>query len=288
MKKSQWISAGVALLAVIIIFFFARTTPTKKNIVQETHDEHDGHDHGPAAADYTTDTILAKAREHLNTEQLNRLAQLEASITRGDVKTQQLEVYHQLSHFWGDSMGIFAPYAWYEAEAARLENSEKTLTFAARLFLENAKEEQSAPLRKWEALQAKDLFERSLKINPANDSARVGIGETYLFGGISDQPMTGITMIRDVVQKDSTNLYGQMALARGAMVSGQIDRAVERLVLVNRIDSSNVEAILMLAEIFERKQDKQEAASWYEKSLGVISREDVKTEIRKRIAELRK
>ncbi|RYY52294.1 MAG: hypothetical protein EOO09_21840 [Chitinophagaceae bacterium] len=278
----------MALLAVIIIFFFARTTPPKKTIVQESHDEHDGHDHGPAAAAYTSDTILAKAREHLNTEQLNRLAQLEASITRGDVKTQQLDVYHQLSHFWGDSMGIFAPYAWYEAEAARLENSEKTLTFAARLFLENFQEEQNPSLRQWEALQAKDLFERSLKLNPANDSATVGIGETYLFGGISDQPMTGINLIREVVQKDSTNVYAQMALAKGAMVSGQIDRAVDRLVLVNRIDSMNVEAILMLAEIFERKQDKKGAADWYEKSLGAISREDVKAEIRKRITELRK
>ncbi|RYY61205.1 MAG: hypothetical protein EOO05_07260 [Chitinophagaceae bacterium] len=279
---------GVALLAVIIIFLFGRTVATKKEVVQETHDEHDGHDHGATSGVYTTDSILNIARKQLNTEQVNRLALLEGSITRGDVKTQQLEVYHQLSHFWGDSMQIFAPYAFYEAEAARLENSEKTLTFAARLFLENLQDEQNPSVRQWEALQAKDLFERSLKINPANDSAKVGIGATYLFGGISDQPMTGINMIREVAQKDSTNVYAQMTLAKGAMVSGQIDRAVDRLVLVNRIDSTNVEAILMLAEVYERKQDKKTAADWYEKSLAQISREDVKTEIRKRIAELRK
>ena len=30
--------------------------------------------------------------------------------------------------------------------------------------------------RKWKALQAKDLFERSLQINPQNDSSKVGLG----------------------------------------------------------------------------------------------------------------
>ncbi len=78
-------------------------------------------------------------------------------------------------------MRFFPPYAWYEAEAARLENSEKTLTFAAHLFLENLQQEENPALAKWKALQAKDLFERSLKINPDNDSAKVGLGACLSF-----------------------------------------------------------------------------------------------------------
>jgi len=185
-------------------------------------------------------------------------------------------------------MRSFAPYAWYEAEAARLENSEKTLTFAARLMLENLQEEADPALRQWEALQAKDLFERSLKLNPANDSSKIGIGATYLFGGISDQPMTGISMIREVVERDSNNVYAQLTLAKGSMLSGQFDKAVTRLHTVNRIDPSNVEAILMLADLAERANDRKKAADWYEQSLQYIGREDVKGEIRKRIIELRK
>ncbi|MET0638305.1 MAG: hypothetical protein ABWZ25_19900 [Chitinophagaceae bacterium] len=288
MKKPQWIIAGIALLSIIIIFKFGRTVPAKKEVVQEAHSAEDGHNHGAETWVYTTDTILNIARKQLNTEQVNRLALLESSITRGDVKDQKMEVFHQLSHFWGDSMQLFDPYAFYEGEAARLENSEKSLTFAARLFLDRLQDEENPLLRQWEALQAKDLFERSLKINPANDSAKVGIGACYLFGGISEQPMTGINMIREVVEKDSNNVYAQLTLAKGAMVSGQIDKATGRLETVNRIDSTNVEAILMLAEIYERKKDKANAAYWYGKSLGQISREDVKTEIRRRIAELSK
>ncbi len=288
MKKPQWISIGVAVFLVIIILAFGRTVAEKNPAVTEGQTVHDDHQHEESTRLLTTDSILLAARKQLSNEQVTRITQLENSITRGDVVVQKLAVYHQLSHFWGDTIRSFAPYAWYEAEAARLENSEKTLTFAARLMLENLQEEEDPSLRQWEALQAKDLFERSLKLNPDNDSSKVGIGATYLFGGISDQPMTGINLIREVVQKDSNNVYAQLTLAKGALVSGQLDRAVSRLELVNRIDPSNVECILMLADLAERQEKKKDAAGWYEKSLQYIGREDVKTEIRKRITELRK
>ena len=92
------------------------------------------------------------AKKQLSPEQVVRLNTLENSISRGDVKDQQLKVYHQLAHFWGDSARIFEPYAWYEAEAARLENSEKSLTFAAHLFLDNLQNEEDAATKKMESI----------------------------------------------------------------------------------------------------------------------------------------
>jgi tetratricopeptide (TPR) repeat protein len=286
-KRPQWITIALALIAIVAIFFLGRTVPLKKQIALEKHSEGDGHDHGPAG-DLTIDSILAIAKKELSTEQVTRINALENSISRGDIKTQQINVYHQLSHFWGDSMRFFPPYAWYNAEAARLENSEKSLTFAAHLFLANLQQETNPRIIKWEALQAKDLFERSLKINPANDSTMVGLGACYLFGNISPNPMEGIAKIREVVEKDSTNVFAQMTMVKGLMISGQTDKAIDRLHTVNRVQPSNVEAILMLAEIYERKGNNAMAADWYKKSLAYINRPDIKAEIEKRIAELSK
>jgi tetratricopeptide (TPR) repeat protein len=287
-KKPQWITIGIAVLLTAVIFTFGRTIPKHKPVA-ETHSEDDGHDHGaPSNSAISTDSILILAKKQLNSDQLNRLTILENSITRGDVMNQQLKVYHQLSHFWGDSMGYFPPYAWYEAEAARLENSEKNLTFAAHLFLEYLQNEQNPALRQWSALQAKDLFERSLKINPTNDSAKVGLGACYLFGNISAAPMEGIAKIREVADRDSTNVYAQLTLAKGSMISGQFDKAIGRLETIHRIEPSNLEAILMLAEVYERSEKKATAIEWYQKSLQFVKRADAKGEIEKRIAELKK
>lgn len=278
MKKPQWITVIIAFFLVAVIYVFGRTIPSKTtSSVQK----------GTAAS--LTDTILNMAKSQIKPEQLTRLTTLENSISRGDVKDQQLRVYHQLAHFWKDSAGFFLPYAWYEAESARLENSENSLTFAARLFLENLQQEQTPEFKRWEALQAKDLFERSLRIDPGNDSAKVGIGACYLFGNISEMPMEGINRIREVLQRDSTNVYAHIMLAKGSVMSGQYDKAIARLETINRFQPDNIEAIIMLADIYERiLKDKKNALKWYQKSLPLVKREDVKAEILKRIEELKK
>ncbi len=291
MKKPQWITLVVAGLLTLVIFKFARFTPVNKPALATDNQQHsadDGHDHGPAASTFSIDTLLLQAKKSLKPDQLIWINNLENSITRGDVKGQQLNVYHQLSHFWKDSARFFEPYAWYEAEGARLENSEKSLTFAARLFLDDLQNDQLDNRRMWKALQAKDLFERSLKINPDNDSAKVGLGACYLFGNITSNPMEGIAKIREVVQKDSTNVYAQLTLVKGSMLSGQFDKAISRLETVIKLQPENWESLLLMADLYERKREFKNAISWYEKSLNLISMPEVKVAVKQRIEDLKK
>ncbi|HRG23947.1 MAG TPA: tetratricopeptide repeat protein [Chitinophagaceae bacterium] len=291
MKKPQWITLAVAGLLTLVIFKFARITPVNKPALATDNQQHsadDGHDHGPAASTFSIDTLLLQAKKSLKPNQLIWINNLENSITRGDVKGQQLNVYHQLSHFWKDSARFFEPYAWYEAEGARLENSEKSLTFAARLFLDDLQNDQLDNRRMWKALQAKDLFERSLKINPDNDSAKVGLGACYLFGNITSNPMEGIAKIREVVQKDSTNVYAQLTLVKGSMLSGQFDKAISRLETVLKLQPGNWESLLLMADLYERKREFKNAISWYEKSLNLINMPEVKVAVKQRIEDLKK
>ena len=156
------------------------------------------------------------------------------------------------------------------------------------LILNNLQSDEVVERRKWKALQAKDLFERSLTINPANDSAKIGLGACYLFGEISPTPMEGILKIREVAEKDSTNTYAQMMLARGSLISGQYDKAIIRLETVNRQKPDNIDAILLLAEIHERMGEKAKAVAWYQKSLPLAKEADLRSAIEKRIEELKK
>jgi tetratricopeptide (TPR) repeat protein len=283
-KRPQWITLGVAIVLVTILYLFGRTVSIKKaNNSRQPDISEDV---------LSTDTILAKAKKRLSLDQVTRLNALEHSVVRGDVKDEQLKVYHQLAHFWADTAQLFEPYAWYEGEAARLENSEKSLTFAAHLFLQNLRGENDPALRSWKALQAKDLFERSLKINPNNDSSTVGLGACFIFGGISAAPMEGILKVRAVAERDSTNIFAQEVLGQGSMLSGQYDKAIARFETVYRLSANNMntrlEASLMLAEAYEKNENKQAAINWYEKSLDLVKNDEIRSEIRKRIDELSK
>ncbi|MGE5520809.1 MAG: tetratricopeptide repeat protein [Candidatus Dadabacteria bacterium] len=282
MKRAQWITIGGAILLTILLYTTTKDRLFGERKVKTTppvaHVSHEG---------LSTDSVLYYSKRNLTKEQVERLNQLENGISRGDVAAQKLTSYHQLAHFWADSAKLFAPYAFYTGEAARLENSEKSLTFAAHLFLDNLTNEEDPRLKQWEAFQAKDLFERSLKLNPSNDSSKVGLGATYLFGGI-EMPMQGIQMIRDVVQKDPTNVYAQMTLGRASVLSGQMDKAVERFQTVIKMQPANAEAVLLLADTYDRMNNKPAAIEWYEKSLPLIPNPEYKSEVTKRINELKK
>jgi tetratricopeptide (TPR) repeat protein len=291
MNKPQWITLSVAVLLVIGLFAATQgqlfgERKAKNSLASSASMSHQTHEDA-----FSTDSILYYAKKNLPQAQVARLAQLENSITRGDVAEQKLHLMHQLARFWADSARAFTPLAWYPyalytAEAARLENSEKSLSFAARLFLDNLGSEEEARIRQWEAEQAKDLFERSLKLAPANDSLKVGLGATILYGGLGS-PMEGIGIIREVVAKDSTNAYAQLTLGEASLMSGQLDKAVERFKTVNRLQPDNLQAILLLADTHERMNQKEEAVGWYQKALPLAKNPDMKKEIEKRVSDLK-
>ena len=279
MNKAQWIVIGIGILIVAVLFRFGRKAPKPSEVnspVQST-----------VVNELTTDSILFHAKEILKPAQVTWINDLEQSVIRGDVKNQKLGVYHQLAHFWKDSIGIFEPYIWYEAEAARLENSEKSLTFAAHLLLENLRRDENERLKRWKALQAKDLFERSLKINDKNDSTLVGLGACYIFGNIADNPMEGIQKVVQVVGRDSTNVFGLMVLGEGALITRQYDKAIERFGKVLQLQPNNLEAILRIAEVYERKNEVANAIKWYSNALPLAAKNpNLKSALENRIKEL--
>jgi tetratricopeptide (TPR) repeat protein len=281
MSKSQWTTASIAIILVLGLYaatqksLFGPPKNKKKPVVTVSE------------SSFSSDSILSHAKESLTPDQLTHVNLLEHSISGVKEKDQQLHVFHQLASFWGDTVKLFVPYCHYTAEAARLENSEKSLTFAAHLFLNKLKDEQDPALQQWEARQAKDLFERSLKINPVNDSSKVGLGATLLYGGMV-APMEAIGKIRAVADRDSTHVYAQMTLGEASLVSQQYEKALFRFSRVARMHPNHVEAIFRAAETAERMGRKKEAAGWYSKLLPYIENASMKNEVEARIAELNK
>ncbi len=234
----------------------------------------------------STADVIAKAKKTLAQQQVTRLLALENGVVRGDVKAQQIEVYKELAKFWGDTARQPSISAFYIGEAAKLENSEKNLTFAAHLLLDRVMAEEDGALQTWQATQAKALFERALTLNPANDSSKVGLGACYMFGNIAANPMQGIMAIRQVASADSNNMYAQFMLGLGGIKSGQYDRAIERFLKVVNKQPGNLEAVFSLAESYERKGDKPNAVKWYKNAKQLITVPEAKTAIDNRIKAL--
>jgi Flp pilus assembly protein TadD len=113
------------------------------------------------------------------------------------------------------------------------------------------------------------------------------LGATLLLGEISESPMEGLQKIREVTQRDSTNVYAQMTLGQASLLSGQMDRAIERFKKVVQLQPQNLEAVLSLAEAYERSGKKTEAVMWYRKSLELSNIPALQEEVERRIKTLR-
>jgi tetratricopeptide (TPR) repeat protein len=281
-KKPQLILMGSGVLLLIFVYLFGQTTPPKKDITTQKTDSTT-----VVAKSVTTQDVLQSFKSQLTPLQLSHVNSLEHSVVRGDVKNQQINSFIQLADFWKDSVKDgFLPYAYYIGETAKLENSEKELTFAAQLFLENLRGQDDAGVKNWMANNAKELFEKSLQLNPNNDSSKIGLGACYIFGSSANTPqevMEGIQRILEVAQRDSTNMYAQFMLGLGGEVSGQFDKAIERLTKVVKHQPNNIEAILTLADINEKKGNKREAIKWYDNAKSLINNENLIKEINERI-----
>jgi tetratricopeptide (TPR) repeat protein len=261
---------STAVLAVFLLFFFGRTVA-----------DHSGHNHAapamnkPAEQSLDFPTMLGLAKKRLTPLQLEKVTQWENAVVRGNVKDQQIQTYKTLSRFWMDSVGAFVPYVKYIGEAAKLESSEKNLTFAAHLLIAELQKVEEEPLKIWMAKEAKELFEKALELNPANDSTKVGLGSTYFFGAAANEPpMKGIGLIREVTEKNPNNAYAHYMLGVGSSVSGQWPKAIERFTRVAELEPENLEVLLRLADINERTGDKAAAKNWYERLLKTIRRQE--------------
>jgi tetratricopeptide (TPR) repeat protein len=287
MKRQQILLAGAGVFILLTLYFLGQTVPLRKKPVAAA----DGAAGAPAVKSIGLQDILQASQSKLTPAQSSYVGRLQQSVVRGDVKAQQLNVDRLLADFWKDSVQSgFLLYAYYTGEAAKLENSEKSLTFAAQLFLQSLRDQDNQALKIWMATNAKELFEKALELNPNNDSTKVGLGASYIFGSSADNPtevMQGIQRILEVAHRDSTNMYAQFMLGLGGIESGQLDRAVERLTTVVRHQPANVEAILLLAEVQQQKGDKAEAIRWYEAAKKLIGNPEMIRDIDQRIQTLR-
>ena len=284
MKKQQFIVAGSGIIILVIFYFFGNTfAPSKKSAPPNK----------TAIAGQSLDikTILDAGKANLSPVRLAYVNRLENSVVRGNIKDQQIEADRELASFWKDSVeNGFLASAYYTAEGAKLENSEKSLTFAAQLFLNNLRGQDNPALKIWMSNQSLDLFERALILNPDNDSTKIGLGATYIFGSTGEHPenvMKGIQEILGVVRKDSLNMYAQLMLGLGGIESGQYDKAIQRLLKVVQYDPGNLEAVLSLGDAYERTGNNASAKIWYIAAKKLTSNQELITAINERLGSLK-
>jgi tetratricopeptide (TPR) repeat protein len=276
--KKQYLIAAIGFAFVLILFYFGKTTTETKPTPPMKPE---------ASNQFDVQQFILQEKQKLSPELSKSITDIENSCVQTTDKSQKIIGLNTAANFWKDTAQNFKLYAFYNSEVAKLDNSEKNLTFAAQQFLTLLRDEHDEAMLAWESDEAIRLFQEAIKLNPNNEDLKIGLGSSYVFGkgrnGDPQQTMKGIQELLGVVRRDSTNMRAQLVLGIGGYVSGQYDKAISRLTKVIIAQPDNLEAIAFLADTYAAQGNKVDAIKWYNVSKRLANNPEYSKEVDNRI-----
>lgn len=197
-------------------------------------------------------------------------------LTQQAAKLNTAVGYKDIAEFW-EAQNELNMAANYYKQGAFLENTEKSITFAGNLFVALLQKTEEPSIRKWQAVEAIDCFQKAIELNPTNSDTKIALATCYTEG--TGETMKGVTLLREITQNDSTNIPANIILGKLAIQSGQFDKAKKRLELVLSLRPENTEAMYFLAESYKGSGDKEKAIQLFEKCKALVKNPDFSKEI---------
>lgn len=268
------IALSVALFA--LLYFGGRTTPGNRSNVAKTR---------ALTAESTTDTekMILSAKAGLTEENLAPIVALEAKLPLQLTDSLRAESFKEISREW-NALNLFSIGGIYAMKVAEIENTEMAWSIAGTTFGLALQREKDAANRSFCVAQAVKAFQKAIEINPNETQHQINLALTYVE---TEQPMQGITMLRELAQKEPENTAVLMALGQLSIRSGQYDKAIERYEQVVKLEPNNVKAHYALAQMYQSLGKIQEAVASYNKCLALSEDKELKAEIEQIIKKLK-
>ncbi|MCW5908166.1 MAG: tetratricopeptide repeat protein [Chitinophagales bacterium] len=128
-------------------------------------------------------------------------------------------------------------------------------------------------------------YKEALALDSTQTENQLRLASAYMEGG--QQPMEGVSILLDMVKKDSTNVDALLMLGRFGIVSGQYDKAIARLEKILYLQPQNSEALLLLAEAHNKLGNKEKAVELLERCKKTVTSPELKSEIDKFIQNIK-
>lgn len=275
MRTGQIAALAGAIGLIAILYWGANTVPPAKK--GDNAPMAGGAAMGPNHVPASFDSLELAARKALPEHAAGELAAAEQQLNAIKDSAAMPGALEAIAKIWQEHKQLPVA-AYYYAEAAKLENSEKKLNFAGQFFLDLMHQQGASPsVQLWEAQQAVAVLSRSLEINPDNDTATLALASGYIEG--TGETMQGVQLLLGITRKRPDHIPANLILGRLAVQSGQFDKAIGRFETVLRQEPQNTEALYFMAEAYKGKGNKQKAIELFEQCKSIINNPDFSRDI---------
>ncbi|HEY0262575.1 MAG TPA: tetratricopeptide repeat protein [Chitinophagales bacterium] len=217
------------------------------------------------------------------------LKKVNANVTNQDTlklmedwqKSENYDALALLYHQKGESVAE----AHFTELAARKTGNLAQLEHAGDLFEATSAISNSDEMKAYMIDRAVASYNQVFAVDTANVPLKMKLAATFIEQGTN--PMQGIGMLLDIVKKDPKNADAQLMLGKFAIMSGQFEKAIERLEKVISLRPRSNDALFLLAIAYENNGNKNKALEILERCKKQEQNPDLKKEIESYIERLK-
>jgi tetratricopeptide (TPR) repeat protein len=254
--KRQLTAVTTALGLVILMFFGFEYKPDKIIGLEKSRSKN--------IESTGIENLILQARETLSLEDMKILEDMRTAIDKSEGGDQKIENTKLYASKWFE-LGYPVISAYYAEDVAKAEKSADSWAIAGTSYILGMKKTEAEKEKNFAFNRAISAFEKAISLDPENLNHKINLALVYVEKPLADQPMKGIMMLRDLNSKHPENVSVIVQLARLAVKTGQWDRAQERLNEALSLDSQNLQAICLMAEVLTEKNNKTEAQVYIDK-----------------------
>ncbi|OON71146.1 hypothetical protein B0919_00700 [Hymenobacter sp. CRA2] len=172
---------------------------------------------------------------------------------------------------------------YYFEQVALVRPGEQTWKRAADQYFEAYSFAATEARAKLLSAKTRELYEKVLKQNPQNLDAKTNMGMALM---ASDNPVSGIMMLREVLAADPKNEKAIYNLGILALQSNQPDKAVERFEELVKVNPKNVNGQFYLGVSLAQSGKKEQAKQAFLKTKSLSADPGLLTSVNEELQKL--
>jgi len=202
--------------------------------------------------------IISENRDKISVRAKADLMLLEEKLNHLDSDTSKIEVYKSLASLWyAEGQALISGH--YAEQIAIKQDDHQSWSIAGSTYAIAGQRSEDETEKKHAVIKSRACFEKALSIESENIDNKINLALSYVDLPDQGNPMKGILMLIDLNKKFPGNPSVLFQLGRLALGTNQLEKAVERLSEVVKIDKNRFEAYCLLAEAYEKLGDTEKA-----------------------------
>jgi tetratricopeptide (TPR) repeat protein len=208
------------------------------------------------------DNLIINAKKTLTANQNSTVETMTAELNKDTANT--VENLKLLAKSWFD-YGHPEISGYYAEEIASKENNPSSWSIAGTTYIYGIKGTKDDKAKEFSKQRAIKAMEKAISFEPENIAHKINLALCYVEKPDQDNPMKGILMLRELNTKHPQNVPVLIQLAKLAIQTNQLDRAIQRLNEALKIEPQNSAVNCLLADAYEKAGDTANAAAFGEK-----------------------